>query len=249
MAVVMLTLLSTFFFYMGFSPSISRAWIGFLLPLVGFLFGYKATALNALGMALMVALIIDPLSLRLLGFQLSYLATFGILTFYKPIEELMRKLLPKRLYETALKMPLLDQYGVLLSATIRSALSLNIAVHLFTLPLVLFNFHKFPWLSLIYNLFFPLGIALSLLLLLLSGTFAFWPYLAKAILALNANWTSLLLYFSAFAPKALDFKLRGHPPLWGMALAIQALIAFGLWRYERAFSRNSCAYLKIRESL
>ena len=49
----------------------------------------------------------------------------------------------------------LHQTGHLFSSLLRKALALNIAVHFVTLPVLLFIFLKFPWLSLLYNLFFP----------------------------------------------------------------------------------------------
>lgn len=119
---------------MGNAPSISRAWIGVMIYLVGLLFSFRPSALNALGVALLTALVIDPLVIIEVGFQLSFGATLGILLFYKLFEEKLQILLPKRPYKELLQMQKLDQWGYLMCAYIRTVLALNGAVLTFTPP-------------------------------------------------------------------------------------------------------------------
>ena len=87
LAIVLVILLSGYFFYMGNTPSISRAWIGVIIFLLGKVFYLRPTALNTLGIALLLALVLDPLVITEVGFQLSFGATLGILLFYQPIEK------------------------------------------------------------------------------------------------------------------------------------------------------------------
>lgn len=207
MALCLISLLTLYFFYMGNAPSISRAWIGVMIYLIGLLFSFRPSALNALGVALLVALIIDPLVIIEVGFQLSFGATLGILLFYRLFEEKMQSILPKRPYQDLLQMHTLDQWGYLLCAYIRKVLALNGAVLTFTLPLLLFHFHSFPLLSLIYNLFIPLlftflmgGLLLSLVI---PGMNTFTTLYANFVLDLIAN-----------APKRMMFQMGIKEALW-----------------------------------
>ena len=162
--ILLLIVLSAYFFFVGNAPSVQRAWIGIFIFLIGSLFDLRSNALNSLGCALCIEILIDPYCVTHLGFQLSFLATLAILLLYAPCEKLLSLLLPKRPLSLLAVMTPLHQTGHLFSSMIRKALALNIAVHLVTLPVLLFVFLKFPWLSLLYNLFFPFWVGLSIFL-------------------------------------------------------------------------------------
>jgi len=213
MAACLILLLSIYFFYMGSAPSISRAWIGVMIFLLGMLFSFRPTALNALGMALLIALLSNPLVVIEIGFQLSFGATLGILLFYKVFEEKLQFLLPKRPFRELKQMPPLDQWGYLLCAYIRKVLALNGAVLTFTLPLLLFHFHTFPLLSLVYNLFFPL-----LFSFLIGGLVL--GLIIPGVNLLNGIYAAFLLDLIANAPKRLMFHLGVREALIIAALGI-----------------------------
>lgn len=193
-ALTLIVLLGGYFFYMGGGPSISRAWIGILLYLVGVLFGYRTTPLNALGVGLLFALA-DPFVITNIGFQLSFAATLGIILFYRPLEEKLTTFLPKRPYSILLEMTTTDQIGYLLCSYLRKGLALQGSVSVFTLPLIFFHFETFPLISLFYNLFIPYLLALLLALFLLHLDF------------LAAPVASFLITFVEGAPRALLFKI------------------------------------------
>lgn len=209
LALFLILLLTTYFFYMGAAPSISRAWIGILIYLIGLLFHYRPSPLNALGVALLFALLSDPLILLHIGFQLSFGATLGILLFYRPFENHLQKLLPKRPYSQLLTMPRIDQWGYLLCTYLRSALALQGAVLTFTLPLLLFHFQTFPLASLFYNLFFPLLFSILLILFFLHLDF------------LTAPFASFLMTLVENAPKKLLFTIT---PLQALFASLPFLI-------------------------
>jgi len=199
--VLLLVLLSAYFFFVGNAPSVQRAWIGIFIFLIGSFFDLRSNALNSLGCALCIEILLDPYSAMHLGFQLSFLATLAILLLYAPCEKLFSYLLPRRPLSLLAHMTTLHQTGHLLSSMLRKALSLNIAVHLVTLPVLLFVFLKFPWLSLLYNLFFPFWVGLSIFLLLFSLIF-------PPLHSLNNAFTSALLEFPSHAPALWQFYLR-----------------------------------------
>ena len=117
-------------------------------------------------------------------------------------------LLPQRTSSALEEMPLLDKHGYILSALIRKTLSLNAAVCLFSLPVLLHLFHKFPLLSLIYNLFFPFCVTLALALLFCGLLLSFFPYLSGIVHALNSTWTASLLQLTSNPPAYFDVVLR-----------------------------------------
>jgi len=200
LALCLILLLSCYFFYMGSTPSISRAWIGVILFLVGMLCSFRPKALNALGIALLTALIIEPLILVDIGFQLSFGATLGILLFYKIFEQKCEIFLLKRSFTKLKQMPFLDQCGYLFCSYIRKTLALNGALLPFTLPLLLFHFHTFPLISLVYNLFFPLLFSLLAIILLIA-------LVIPGVSYINGYYVSFLLNFVTNAPKQLMFHM------------------------------------------
>lgn len=213
-AALLLIFLGGYFFFLGSSPSILRAWIALSLFLTALLFNLRSFALNALGVGLICELLIDPLSILHIGFQLSFLSTLALLLLNPLTHALCARLLPKRARSVVASMTPLHQHGYLLSAFIRQALALNLAVHLCALPALLYLFHKFPLLSFAYNLFFPLGASLSLFLLLLATPLCFFiPPLGDAIHQLNNLFTSHLLHFTSHPPALLDFfvRIKGLP--------------------------------------
>ncbi|MCB1106922.1 MAG: ComEC/Rec2 family competence protein [Chlamydiia bacterium] len=200
-AISLIALLGLYFFYMGGAPSISRAWIGVLLYLVGILFGYRTNPLNALGVALLFALISDPFVITNIGFQLSFGATLGIILFYSLFEEKLTSFLPKRPYKILLEMKAKDQLGYLLCAYIRKGLALQGSVLVFTFPLILYHFETFPLISLFYNLFVPFFFALLLALFLLQLDFLASPL------------ASFLITMVEGAPRPLLFKVNASQSL------------------------------------
>jgi competence protein ComEC len=216
---VLLVLLSVYFFFIGNAPSVQRAWIAIFLFLIGQLCDLRTSGLNALGLGLIVEILIDPLLITHVGFQLSFLATLAILMLYPVLNGLLGRHLRIRPLSTLVRMNRLHQHGYILSSLIRQALALNLSVHLVAIPAVLFLFHKFPLLSLVYNLFFPVGVSLSLLLLLLAIPLTLlMPPLGELIHGLNNAFTSWLLTLTSHPPAFLDFAIR--TPSFPLALLL-----------------------------
>jgi competence protein ComEC len=208
-AFCVLLLLSCYAFFIGNAPSVQRAWLSISLFLIGQLFNWRISALNALGAGLTLAILINPSIICHIGFQLSFLCTLAILLLYPFSHALCSLLLPKRSLSIAASMPRLHQHGYVFCSFIREALSLNLAVHLVTLPVILHLFHSMPLLSLVYNLFFPFWVSLSLLLLLVSVPLtALIPPLGAALHALNSAYTGSLLELTAHPPALFNFCVR-----------------------------------------
>jgi competence protein ComEC len=226
--------LSFYYFFLGNAPSIQRAYIAISLVALGQLFSLRTSGLNALGAGLIIELLCHPLVVTQLSFQLTFLCTLAILLFYPVAHRAIACLLPVRTYAQAASMSLLDQHGYVLSAFFRKALALNFAVHLITLPVLLHMFHKFPLLSIAYNLFFPACVSISMLLLFVALFFAPWlPFLSHLVHALNNAWTASIMTLTSNPPAFLDFSIRATVSFSFVLCFLTASFFIGVIFYEK----------------
>lgn len=202
---VLLAILSFYYFFLGPSPSVQRSYLAVLLFFIGSFMKVSSNGLNLLGMGLIIELLFDPMLATNLGFELTFLCTAAILLFYRPSLTLFSKLLPKRKYSDVKEMTLINKHGYLFVSWIRESLAINMAVHVVSLPALLFLFHKMAVLSLVYNLFFPFLTTLSLFLLIISLLlFPLFPLLHK----LNILITSFALELTTNPPIAFNYFFR-----------------------------------------
>lgn len=234
-AILLICAISFYYLLLGNAPSIQRAYITIFLIAVGQLFSLKISGLNALGVGLIVEILFHPLVVTKLSFQLTFLCTLAILLFYPLIHRAFKYLLPERPYSETRSMSLLDKHAFLLLVMLRKTLALNFAVHLISLPVLLHIFHKFPLLSLAYNLFFPACAALSMLLLFTAFFFApLLPFLSHAIHTLNNAWTSCILNLTTNPPALLDFSIRTREINFPLVICFLSLAFFlGSFFYEK----------------
>lgn len=207
----LLMILGGYQFFLGAQASILRAWIMSSLGLLGGILHKPVNALNALGMALLLVLGYEPLLHQELGFQLSFAITAAILLFYAPMQSLLVQLFPKRPFREVIQMNGWNQYGYCVLAFLRQGLALTLAVNLLAFPLTLYYFQQFPWMSLLYNLFFPFLASFSLCLLILGAAFYFLPFMGfigDFIHFFNQQYTSFLLRLTDQIPLELDVYLN-----------------------------------------
>ncbi len=84
-AVIMVMTVIALFIICGFTKSILRAGITYLIMAAGLLLKRSYSSVNALGFAVTLILIFSPFVIFSVGFQLSVLSTFGILAVAMPI--------------------------------------------------------------------------------------------------------------------------------------------------------------------
>lgn len=201
--------MSSYFIFLGASPSVIRAWLTIIIALSAFLLQRTSSGLNTLGGAVLFILLYDPLMVRKIGFQFSALMTLAILLFYPLFNRWMMTFLPKRTPGVAIRMAFYDQYGYFLLVFFRNAFSLSLAVNLFALPLTLYYFHKFPVMGLLYNLFFPFLVSISILLLIIGmGVSFFIPVFGSYIHDLNNLFTKFTLDLVYQMPTRIDIMIR-----------------------------------------
>lgn len=224
---LLLPFLGFYYFFLGFSPSVLRAFMMITLYVIGKLKNRHIEMCNLLGAALLLELIIDPHTATHLGFQLSFLATFGILVYYKPTLYFIEKILPRRNYIIARRMNLVDQHGYILSSMIRKGAALDVAVHLCTFPVILAIFHNFPLLSLIYNLLYPPLLGISMLLMPIGLLI---PFLGE----LNVTFTGWILRMIGSGPNLLHIQIFiSHIPFSLLLTILSAVGVFGLTKREQ----------------
>ncbi len=109
----------------GFSPSVLRASFMFSLLALGQISSRRVDGLNTLFFTAFVLILLDPLVIYNIGFQLSYLAMIGILLLYKRISSIIyiRNKWLRKIWEGT---------------------AVGIAAQIMTVPLTLYYFHQFP---------------------------------------------------------------------------------------------------------
>ena len=122
-----------FTIFIDYGNSVVRSCIMITVYYIMIFLQRKPNLLHSLALAGMIILSIDTQQLFDVGFQLSFLAVFGIFWLYKPIT---------------------NHYKPLKNRAIRFILntfSLSLAAQLTTLPLILFYFHQFSIMSVFIN--------------------------------------------------------------------------------------------------
>ncbi len=146
----------------GLSPSVQRASVMFSFATCGTLLQRNTNIFHSLFASLFILLLVSPLLIFEIGFQLSYLAVFGIVIFQKPIVKLIKvkTFLGRYLWELA---------------------SVSIAAQLATFPISVYYFGQFPNYFLISNL----SVIFLSFLIMITGIvtlfFSFWPLISRAI--------------------------------------------------------------------
>lgn len=126
-------------FITNLTPSVVRATIMAALFLAGRQLDRQTDTVNILAVAAIVILLIWPSALFDLSFQLSFLATYAIITGYPR----MKELLPERISRS-------EKWW---ARWLRDGLLVSVAAQLGALPVVAGTFYQVSWMSAVANLF------------------------------------------------------------------------------------------------
>ncbi len=129
----------------GMSPSVSRAAVMATLYLVALALGRQSSLLTALALTAAVMAGLDPSVLGSISFQLSFTAVAGIAFLYPWMRDIGRNSIER------LRAP---GWSLALLVLLADAIAVSVAATLATLPLLVFHFDRFSWLSI------PLTVAL-----------------------------------------------------------------------------------------
>jgi competence protein ComEC len=132
-SVLIILLLWLYALVTGLSPSVNRAVMVFSVLQLGEMVSRPKFPLNSLCLATLVLFLADPEIVYDVGYQLSFAAVYGILSFQKPISDLWKPkaLILKFIWENS---------------------ALTLAATLATCPIILYYFHQFPVYFLLANL-------------------------------------------------------------------------------------------------
>ncbi len=132
--IIIIAILWMFAFIAGLRPSVVRAAFMFSLIQIGISINRPSNIYNTIAVSAFFILLINPLQITEIGFQLSYLAVTGIV-FLQP-----------KLYKILIfKNWIVDKIWTLIT--------ISLAAQLSTAPLTIFYFHQFPLYFLLTNIF------------------------------------------------------------------------------------------------
>jgi len=213
---ILITLLWSYAFLTGFSPSVQRATIMFTFIVIGESIRRPVNIYNSLSASALFLMLLNPEVIFEVGFQLSYLAVFGIVLIQPALAgiiEVRNKILRF----------MWDLFTV------------SIAAQLATFPLGLFYFNQFPnffWLS---N--FVVIPAATILIWLTFGFFILSPFPFVAVICAQLiDWlTSVMLYLlkiiSEIPHAVSEGIIIGQLQVWIIYSAIISLMLF--WHSKR----------------
>lgn len=237
--VFLLMILTLYVVYLGPSHSVSRSWIAIFLYLLCKLIEIPANTINHLFLAAIVCFILDPSSITSVGFQLTYLATFGILAFYPLCLSFCETLLPVRSIKTLSSLCAKRQLSYYLLSLLRKSIALDTAVNIATFPCIFYHFGSFPVLSLYYNLIIPVLVIPSLYMLILGIVLSFIPPLSHWIHWMNNLYLENILYFISASPKNFEGSIYIKDLSPSLAIGSFFLILISMLLIEKKRSKLS----------
>ncbi len=240
--VVVVLLLWSYAFIAGLSPSIVRAVTMFSFVAYALYLNRPTNSFNIIALSMLFILLVKPLFLFQLGFQMSYAAVFAIVWIY----------------------PKLQRFWFPDNLIIRKTwqlLSVNVAAQLGVLPISLFYFHQFPALFFISNLlvipFLGLILGFGILVILLAlidflpqflvdsfnwviqlmNSVIGWVAQQEGFIIKNISFDSVQLLLGYFIIIAMVVFLS--KPKWKTALVLfGGLIVFQSWIIWNQFQVN-----------
>ncbi len=165
----------------GFTASVIRSGVAYLIILFGLLVRRKPDALNSFFAAIAINVFINPLVILSVSFQLSAAATFGVLVIAPSIDGIIMK----RAGNTAL-----DKIAGAISSIVSVALGATLA----TLPFTLWHFSTFSLVSMATNLLVTHLVTGALVLSVLATACAALPQISTFILLISGTLSRVIIF-------------------------------------------------------
>lgn len=141
----------------GFTQSVMRAGIMYMILSLAGIFNREGDSINALSLAVIIILIKTPFAVMNISFQLSVLSTLGILCSGQTVMKIIR-------FKSKILKLISD-----------SALT-SVSALLFTLPVVIFRFKEFSLVSVVTNLLISYAVTSVLTLMLAAAAISLMPF-------------------------------------------------------------------------
>lgn len=203
----------------GGSPATQRAAVMIMAALCLILVDRPKDPISLLALAALLILVISPLQLLALSFQLSFLSVWGLLVLAPVMEQGWRRFLDRLAERPFWQRQLLTKSGRGLATTVAATLA--------TLPVIVSAFHLVPTYGVLVNLlvvplFGFLILPLSFLAVLLSGLM---PPVAVLLLTLSRSILDGCLLLLAWAAKLPGVAVRLPSPTLGQIVAYGVLLS------------------------
>ena len=245
-SIIIILLLWTYAYITGFSNSIVRSTIMFSIITIGQGLKKESNIYNNIAIAALILIIINPLNIYDVGFQLSFSAVIGIVWIYPILNKILK---PKN---TILKY-------------IWSLFCVSIAAQIATLPLTIFYFNSFSSLffianliviptitvllvlSYIYMLLVSFGIEFSLLNLVYNNLIVFIELASSYIASLDVfifknlylSTNSVIIIFAFTVTILVFYKYRKVKYVISIALLIISLQLNKIHELNKLFTSNT----------
>lgn len=174
--VLILLAIWTYVFIVGMSASVVRSAVMITVYSFVSLLNRNKMSLNTLAVAAVVILIVNPLYLYDVGFQMSFAAVFFIILFYRPVLNLMPG--------CVMGIPVIRQ--------IWQMMSVSLAAQIGVAPLIAFYFGRFSCYFLLTNIIVVPAATIILYGAVLMAALSFVPYLQNLLSALLLKVVVLL---------------------------------------------------------
>lgn len=255
-SVLIVLLLWGFAMLSGLSPSVTRAVTMFSFFAIAGIFKRETNSINTLFLSFLTLLIINPLWLFQVGFQLSYLAVFFII-WLQPV-----------FYKVGY-----SKYRIV--RKIWTIVSVTLCAQIGVLPLSLYYFHQFPGLFLVTNIvilpfltilmcggilivilatleILPEWLAISYNFLIegLNG-FIHWAAIQDEFLFKNIHFSGLKVFgtYLLIIAVALFLKKLNYRRLFISLLAISAFVSIYIYDEFRTSANQLIVFQKSRQTL
>ena len=217
--VFIVCLLWSFAIIAGLSASVVRAVTMFTAVAVGMTFERKTFVIHSLITSMFVLLLIKPLFLFDVGFQLSYLAVFSIVTIQPMLFNLW---IPKWK----------------ITAKIWQLFTVSIAAQIGVLPISLFYFHQFPGLFMLSNLVIIPFIGVILMGGVLVIVLALFNVLPNFLADIYSWIISVMNDFVGWVSFQESFLIKDIPFSFGLLITSYLVFFFGLHYFEKKSFRK-----------
>lgn len=187
--IVVILLSGIYAYLVGFGVSVLRAYLMLIIYKLGRIFGLRSCGISSLSLSSLIILLINPLSLFDVSFQLSVMAIVGLLFFEKPIRNIIR---------TRFKW-------------FNSFVSVNLSVNISILPVMLHYFGSVSLIFFIANLLIvPLVTLIFPLIFVLVLLTALIPQIAYALIPFGYIFSlveTIITYLASIKFFAINVRL------------------------------------------
>lgn len=222
--IVVVIFAAMYAYLVGFGASVSRALLMLIVYKVGKLLGMRHCGISSLSVSVLFLLLINPLTLFDLSFQLSVMAIVGVLFFERPLG---------RIIKTPWK-------------HFNSFVCVNLSVNIAILPISLFYFGRVSLIFLLANLLVvPLAVLVFPFIFVFVLASVVFPQLAYALLPIGYLFALLekLITLIAAIP-FLSIKLRLNTIMLMAYIGIMSLIsAYSMLgaKFKKIVALSMCA--------